>query len=143
MSSIQDTNKAVARRFVTDVFNSGNAEAYDALVADDYVMHNPPIPSLPGTKAGFFEAVRLTRQAFPDVHVDIEDVIAENDRVMFRDTTRATHRGDFQGIPATDRQLQWTEMHFFRVRDGQVVEHWANFDQLGILMQMGAVPVPA
>ena len=134
-----ETNRAVARRFVAEVFNAGNAHAYDELVADDYVNHNPPVPGLPGTKAGFLQAVLATRQAFPDVHVDIEDMIAEGDRVMFRDTARATHRGDFQGIAATGRTLAWTEMHFFRIRDGQIAEHWANFDQLGILVQMGAI----
>jgi predicted ester cyclase len=85
------------------------------------------------------EAILATRQAFPDVHVSVGDMIAEGDRVMSRDTARATHRGDFQGIPATGRQPAWTELHFFRIQDGRIAEHWANFDQLGILVQMGAI----
>lgn len=136
-----ETNRTVARRFVAEVFNAGNERAYDELVADDYLNHNPPIPGLPGTKAGFLQAVLTTRQAFPDVQVSIEDMIAEGDRVMFRDTARATHQGEFQGIAATGRALSWTEMHFFRIRDGRIAEHWANFDQLGILVQMGAIPL--
>jgi steroid delta-isomerase-like uncharacterized protein len=143
MSSTQEANKAIARRFVDEVFNAGNAGAYADLVTDDYVNHNPPIPGLPGTKDGFMQAVRTTREAFPDVHVGIEDMIAEGDRVMFRDTARATHLGDFQGVPASGRELTWTEMHCFRIRDGRIAEHWANFDQLGILMQMRALPAPA
>jgi steroid delta-isomerase-like uncharacterized protein len=112
------------------------------LVADNYTNHNPPVPGLPGSKAGFQQAVILTRGAFPDVRVDIEDMISEGDRVMFRDTATATHRGEFQGIPATGKHLAWTEMHFFRIADGRIAEHWAKFDQLGILIQMGAVPSP-
>jgi steroid delta-isomerase-like uncharacterized protein len=122
---------------------TGGPRPNDDLVTDDYVNHKPPIPGLTGTKDGFMQAVRTTREAFPDVHVGIEDMIAEGDRVMFRDTARATHLGDFQDVPASGRQLAWTEMHFFRIRDGRIAEHWANFDQLGILMQMGAVPASA
>lgn len=143
MGSTQEQNKTIAMRFVDQVFNSGNRPGYDDLVADDYLNHNPPIPGIPGTKEGFWEAVTATRQAFPDVHVGIEDMLAEGDRVMFRDTTHATHQGDFQGIPASGKQLRWTEMHFFRISDGRIAEHWANFDQLGILVQMGAIPLPA
>jgi steroid delta-isomerase-like uncharacterized protein len=139
MPATEETNKAIARRFVDEVFNKGDSRAYDELVADDYINHNPPVPGLPGTKTGFQQAVILTRQAFPDVQVSIEDMLAEGDRVMFRDTTTATHQGEFQGIHASGKKLTWTEMHFFRIRDRQIAEHWANFDQLGILIQIGAV----
>jgi steroid delta-isomerase-like uncharacterized protein len=140
--SIQDANKSLAKRFVEEVFNPGNMDIYDQLVADDYLNHNPPIAGLPGTKQGFRQAVVLTRQAFPDVHVGIEDMLAEGDRVMFRDTVKATHKADFQGIPATDKRLTWTEMHFFRIAQGKIIEHWANFNQLGILVQLGVLPRP-
>jgi steroid delta-isomerase-like uncharacterized protein len=139
--SSEERNKAIAARFVEEVFNKGNTQAYDELVADEYINHNPPIPGLPGSKPGFQQAVLATRQAFPDV--SIEDMLAKGDRVMFRDTTTATHAGDFQGIPATGKHLTWTEMHFFRIAAGRIAEHWANFDQLGILIQMGAVPSPS
>jgi steroid delta-isomerase-like uncharacterized protein len=143
MQGTEERNRAIARRFVDEVFNRGNTKAYDELVADDYINHNPPVPGLPGSKVGFQEAVILTRDAFPDVHVSIEDMLTEGDRVMFRDTTTATHQGEFQGIPASGKRLAWTEMHFFRIRDGQIAEHWANFDQLGILVQMDVFPSPA
>jgi steroid delta-isomerase-like uncharacterized protein len=140
--SVETLNKSIARRFVDEVFNKGNLSAYDELVADDYVNHNPPIAGIPGTKEGFKQAVILTRHAFPDVRVEIEDMLAEGDRVTFRDTTGATHKGNFGPIAATGKKLVWTEMHFFRVSGGKIVEHWANFDQLGILTQMGVVPSP-
>jgi steroid delta-isomerase-like uncharacterized protein len=135
-----ETHKAIARRFAERLFNHGDAAAYDELVADGYVHHNPPIPGVPGTKDGFWQAVVLTRKAFPDVHVEIQDVLAEGDRVLFRDVAKATHAGDFLGIPATGRALSWTEMHLLRIANGRVIEHWTNFDQLGILVQMGVVP---
>lgn len=140
MAHIQDENKLLARRFVDEVFNAGNREAYDQLVADDYVNHNPPVPGVPGTKEGFWQVVTATREAFPDVLVVPEDMLAEADRVMFRDSVSATHLGAFQGVGATGKRLAWTEMHFFKVGDGRIVEHWANFDQLKILMEIGGLP---
>jgi steroid delta-isomerase-like uncharacterized protein len=140
MAHTQDQNKMLARRFVDEVFNAGNREAYDQLVADDYVNHNPPVPGVPGTKEGFWQVVTATRAAFPDVRVVPEDMLAEADRVMFRDSVSATHLGAFQGIEATGKRLAWTEMHFFRVGDGRIAEHWANFDQLKILIEMGGLP---
>jgi steroid delta-isomerase-like uncharacterized protein len=140
MPSMQEENKALAQRFVDHVFNAGDRDVYDQLVADDYVNHNPPVPGVPGTKEGFWQVVIATRAAFPDVRVAPEDMLAEGDQVMFRDTVHATHLGAFQGIDATGRRLSWTEMHFFRVSNGRIVEHWANFDQLKILMEIGGLP---
>jgi steroid delta-isomerase-like uncharacterized protein len=114
--------------------------AFDELIADGYVNHNMPVPEIPGTKEGFRELVKATRRAFPDVRVRIEDVVAEGDLVVFHDTTEATSKGDFFGVPANGKHLEWTEIHFLRVADEQIVEHWTNFDQLGILKQLDAIP---
>ena len=138
MVSVQ-SSKSVATRLVTDIFNSGNMQAFDDLFADDYVNHTMPMPSVPGTKDGFRQLVLGTRQAFPDVHVEIEQIVSEGDMVVFHDHATATSQGEFMGIPATGKPLRWTEMHMLRVRGDQIVEHWANFDQLGILQQLGAI----
>jgi steroid delta-isomerase-like uncharacterized protein len=136
----QDANKVVARRLADEVFGAGNMKTFDEIIADDYVNHHMPVPDVPGTKAGFRQIVDATRQAFPDVHVNVMDVVAEDDFVVFHDTVRATSRGEFFGVPANGKRLEWTEIHFLRIRNGRIVEHWANFDQLGILQQLGAIP---
>ena len=135
-----DPNKTVARRLAEEVFSQGNLRTFDEILAPDYVNHNMPVPGIPGTKDGFRQIVVATRQAFPDVHVTIQDMVAEGDSVVFRDTVQATSRGAFFGVPANGRRLAWTEIHFLRVRGGQIAEHWTNFDQLGILQQLGAIP---
>jgi len=68
------------------------------------------------------------------------DVVAEDDFVVFHDSVEATSRDEFFGVPANGKRLEWTEIHFMRIANGQIVEHWANFDQLGILRQLGVLP---
>jgi predicted ester cyclase len=78
--------------------------------------------------------------AFSDLKVHMEDVVAENDLVVFHDHVTATSVNEFFGVPPSGKSLEWTEIHFLRVANGQIVEHWTNFDQLGILRQLGAIP---
>jgi steroid delta-isomerase-like uncharacterized protein len=135
--------KIVARRLAEEVFSDGNMRTFDEIFAANYVNHTMPVPGIPGTKEGFKLVVAATRQAFPDVHVNIRDMVAEGDFVVFRDTVQATSRAAFFGVPANGERLEWTEIHFLRIVNGQIVEHWANFDQLGILRQLGAIPSQA
>jgi steroid delta-isomerase-like uncharacterized protein len=135
-----EASKTVARRLATEVFSEGNMQSFDGLIAENYVNHNMPVPNIPGTKDGFRQLVEATRHAFPDVSVHIEDVVAEGDLVVFHDSVEATSKNDFFGVPPSNKPLKWTEIHFLRVVDDQIIEHWTNFDQLGILRQLGAIP---
>jgi steroid delta-isomerase-like uncharacterized protein len=140
MSQAQEANKVVARRLAEEVFSRGNMRTFDEIFAESYVNHNMPVPGIPGTKEGFRQVVLATRKAFPDVRVNVADIVAEGEFVVFHDTVQATSQGDFLGIPPNGKRLGWTEIHFLRISEGRIVEHWANFDQLGILMQLGAIP---
>jgi steroid delta-isomerase-like uncharacterized protein len=133
-------HKDLARRLAEEVLSQGNMATFDDIVADDYVNHNIPVPGVPGTKAGFRQLVAATRDAFPDVQVHVEHIVSEGDLVVFHDSVTATSKGDFFGVPPNGAHLRWTEIHFLRVRDGRIVEHWTNFDQLGILRQLGVMP---
>ena len=132
-------NRVVARRLADEVFSRGNMQTFDEIFAEDYVNHTMPVPGVPGTKAGFRQVVLATRAAFPDVQVDVKEVVAEGEFAVFRDVVRATSRGEFMGIPPNGKRLEWTEIHFLRIVDGRIAEHWANFDQIGILRQLGAL----
>lgn len=133
------SRKAVAKRLAEEVFSRGDMRTFDEIFAEGYRNHHMPVPEIPGTKEGFRQLVLATRRAFPDVTVHIENLIEEGDLVVFNDNVTATSRGDFMGVPPTGRPLQWTEIHMLKVVDGKIVEHWANFDQLGILKQLGAI----
>lgn len=87
--------------------------------------------------------VALFRAAFPDQWWQIEDLIAEGDRVVARTTMTGTHRGDFFGIPATGRAVTLSGVHIMRIADGRIAEHWGNNDDLGLMRQLGAIPEPS
>jgi predicted ester cyclase len=133
-----EENKAIARRFVEEVLNRCGLDAIDEILDPAYVNHNPTA-GLPATREGFKKLVATVCGAF-DAHVTIEDIFADGDKVAYRDTTRATHRGTFLGIPATGKSVTWTEMCIFRIAGGKIVEHWHVEDLLGILQQLGAAP---
>lgn len=137
--SREEENKQIARRMAEEVFSKGEMVVFEEIFADNYVMHNMPVPNIPGTKEGFRKLVLATRQAFPDVTVRVDDIVAEGDFAVFHDHVEATSMGDFLGVPPTGKRIAWTEIHFLRIVKGRIVEHWSNFDQFGILVQLGAI----
>jgi predicted ester cyclase len=89
---------------------------------------------------GWIQATGSFVEAFPDLRLTVEDLMAEGDRVAARVTFRGTHKGPFQGIPPTNRQVTFTSIEMNRMVDGKVAEHWVEIDLLGLLQQLGAVP---
>jgi steroid delta-isomerase-like uncharacterized protein len=135
-----EENKAVVRRFVREVFVEGRPEAVDELVAEDFVSHT--WPSTGDGRGDLKRAIERLAGALADVEFTVDDLIAEEDRVAARLTASATQVGPFLGLPASGRSYTIGEIHVFRVRDGRVVEHWHQHDQLGLLRQLGALPGP-
>jgi steroid delta-isomerase-like uncharacterized protein len=137
-----EQTKADARRFyehLNGALRSGDLAELDQVVAPDIVDHNPAPgmkQGLEGIKAAFGEV----RAAFPDLVITVEDVIAEGDKAACRLTTRATHRGTFQGVPATGKQVKQTGIDILRFAGGKLVERWGEFDDLHLLAQLGLVP---
>lgn len=80
------------------------------------------------------------REALSDVRFDVQDMVAEGDRVAVRLTASGTPTGDFMGVPATGKTYRIGEMHWFRLADGRIVEHWHHHDRLGMMQQLGALP---
>jgi steroid delta-isomerase-like uncharacterized protein len=132
-----DDNKALVRRFIEQVFEHGDMAAVDELVAEDFVPH-----TYPGTtdREGLKRAMERVSTGITDAKFTIEDVIAEGDRVAVRLTSGATQNGEFMGMPPSDKRYEIEEIHIFRVRDGRITEHWHQFDQLGMMRQLGAMP---
>jgi steroid delta-isomerase-like uncharacterized protein len=136
-----EANKAIVVQLYEEVFNKGNLDLADKLIAPQAVNHDPQLPpGAPGGPHGLKAAVTMRRRAFPDDHHTIEDLIAEGDKVVARLTRTGTHQGTFLDLPPTGKHISTTSIHIFRFADGQLVEHWANRDDLGLLQQLGAVP---
>ena len=134
---MSEANKALVRRWFEEVWNQGRVESIDELYAADGRVHG--LGDLPPGPPGFKPFHAAYRNAFPDMHLVLEDVIAEGDKVAYRWTATATHRGDGLGFAATDRPAQFSGMGFVRIRNGKLVEGWNNFDQFGLMQQLGVV----
>ena len=133
-----ETNKAIVRRFIDEIFVGGRKETVDELLADDFVAHTWPSTGHP--KDDLKAAIDRTSGALENPRFTVEDVIAEGDRVAVRLTTAATQVGEFMGLPARNKRYEIGEIHIFRLHDGKVIEHWHQFDQLGMMKQLGAMP---
>jgi steroid delta-isomerase-like uncharacterized protein len=81
--------------------------------------------------------------AFPDLTIEIDELIGEGDKVVWRITAAGTHRGPFQGVPATGKAVKFGAQYTFRFENGKIVERWSTLDRLALLMQIGAVSLPA
>ena len=136
------TNKAIVRRYYEEVYNRKNPGVIDELIADDYTAYLPGAGEPLRGRAGRKQANMLHLVAFPDLHLTIEDEIAEGDKVVQRLTMRGTHHGEFMGTPATGKQVRYTGIHISRIAGGKIVEQWAEFDALVILQQLGVMPAP-
>ena len=140
---MSDANKQVVRRLIEEVVSGGNIDALDEIAAENLVDNDPGRPpGIPQGREGQKALVAGYRAAFPDLKMTVEDQIAEGDKVVTRWIARGTHNGDLMGIPATGREATVSGIFIDRIANGQIAESWANWDQLGMLQQIGVVPEP-
>jgi steroid delta-isomerase-like uncharacterized protein len=137
-----EENKAAVRHFWEDHLNTGNAALCENDFAPDAVNHDPNSPSVPPGPEGIGQLITQYRTAFPDLTATVEDLIAEGDKVAYRLTFRGTNQGELMGMPATGKQVTYTGIGIDKVVNGTIMEMWLNFDALGLLQQVGAVPSP-
>jgi steroid delta-isomerase-like uncharacterized protein len=139
---MSEDNKAVYDRF-HEAVNSHDFDVVekviDEVVDPDLIFHAPVPMGASGPEA-LKRVWTVLLQAFPDVEVTEEDVIAEGDKVVFRQTVTGTHLGDFRGIPATGRRVTYNEIFIVRFAGGRIAEIWGVVDSLTQLRQLGAIP---
>jgi steroid delta-isomerase-like uncharacterized protein len=135
-------NKAITRQFFEEAYNTGNLALLDQLLAPSYVDQKAP-PGTPSGPQGIAGIITMFRQAFPDLHFTIEDQIAEGDKVATRYTFRGTQQGALMGIPACGKPVSISGISIYRISDGKMDQAWVEYDMLGLLQQIGAVPVPS
>lgn len=138
--SVEEKNKDIVRRHYEDGFNRGDAEVATENFAPEYVNHLPGEAEPQRGPEAWKETYRGFRRAFPDITTTMHQVFAEGDRVAVRHEWTGTHEGEFEGIPPTGRQIRFTGNDIYRLEDGKIVEEWSEFDLLGLLGQLGAVP---
>lgn len=131
-------NKALVRRFYGKSVH--NPALLDELLAPTYVLHLPGSPPIAGIESAKQLMVTYT-SGFPDLQLTTEDIVAEGDRVAIRNTWRGTHQGVFQGIPPTGKHVTFTGTDIFHCVGGRITEQWADLDALGLMQQLGVIPV--
>jgi steroid delta-isomerase-like uncharacterized protein len=130
-----EDNKAIARRWF-ELVNAREPEGLRSLLHPDLVDHTPLLGAAPDAD-GQIAVATVTLHAFPDIHVTVEDMLAEDDRVAVRISIRGTHRGTLMGrYEPTGRQVFWTGMDFFRIADSKIAEVWRLRDVQALISQL-------
>ena len=136
---MSEQNKIAIRRFYDEVFNAGTVGLVDELCAPDFVDHEE-FPGLTADREGVKQFVTMMRIAFPDLRMEVHDLIAEGDRVAARITMSGTQRGEFMGLPASGKSFSVTTIDIVRLKDAKVVEHWGATDTAKMMEQLGVIP---
>jgi steroid delta-isomerase-like uncharacterized protein len=120
--------------------SAGDLAGFGELVADDFVEHDE-VPGVSPTKEGTLDYFRMLLTAFPDMRMDVEDLIASEDKTVARVKATATHQGEFMGVPPTGNRVDVQLIDIMRFNDaGLVCEHWGVADMLSLMQQLGVVP---
>jgi steroid delta-isomerase-like uncharacterized protein len=134
-------NKHLVEAFIQELFTKGDLEAVDRHLDPSFVNHDVPFPGAPEGPEGMRLAASMYRQALPDWHSDVEQLIAEGDIVVEVFTASGTHRGELMGVPGTGKTLTLRGVNVFRIAGNRIVERWGRLDQLAVLQQLGLVLV--
>lgn len=134
----EELNKRVVREFTRIFKNEHNVDGITHLFHKDFTHHfRTPVAS--GLE-GFQQVGRMMNGAFPDVVVTEDDLIAGADKVVERSSAAATHKGSLTGENPTNKRIQWTEIHIYRLQDGKIREHWVEMAMMELLQQIRALP---
>ena len=134
---MSEENKAIIRRLYNEVHSGGKLDVIDEIYAPDVEVHVPGLPQDPYGPASIKRMISTIREAFPGARVTIEDIVAENDKVVASVAWRGPHLGREQGVSPYDPMVGWPRIDIYRLFKGRIVEQWADRNDLGALHQLG------
>jgi steroid delta-isomerase-like uncharacterized protein len=137
---MSEQNKNAVRRLFDELWNKGNLPVADELIGTNYNHHDPSTPDLGRGPESEKKRVTLYRNAFPDLRLTVEDLFAEGETVVARWSCRGAHKGELNGIAPTGKQFLISGVTIARLAGGKIVEGYVNWDALGLMQQIGAVP---
>jgi steroid delta-isomerase-like uncharacterized protein len=138
---MSEANKALVQRWFDEVWNKGRAEAIEEMFDEYGIAHglsDDPANPIRGPR-DFRPFHTLFREAFPNMMIVVEDMVAEGDKVAARCSVRAKHEGEFLGRSATDSPVEFTGIAIVRIDNGKIVEAWNNFDFMTLHKQVGLI----
>lgn len=142
VTSEEGANITTFERF-TDAANSGDLQRISELIDETFqpdAIFYTEVPTNQSGPQAMKQVWTVLLQAFPDIHVTINDVIAHHDKVVLRNTVTGTHRGDYRGLPATGRTITYNEIFIARFAEGKIAEVWGVVDVYSQLRQLGVIP---
>lgn len=134
-----ESNKQLCRDYFK-AFLARDTDWMERHIAPEFVRHDPGLPFEVRGPEGVAKLHDALMPAFPDMQLDLEDLVAEGEKVLVRLMIRATHTGAFGDMAPTGRRIDVPVLDLFQIRDNRLIEHWALFDNLGMLKQLGALP---
>jgi steroid delta-isomerase-like uncharacterized protein len=137
-----EDNKAIVRRFFEEVLNEKRLDRADELVAPDYLDHAALPGQGPGLEGAKQQRWAMYFAAIPDLHSTIDDLVAEEDKVVVRYTGEGTQQGELLGIPPTGKRFRFSGICIIRLAEGKIAENWEEDDVLGLMQQLGVLPAP-
>ena len=135
-----EANKALIRSYIEEMWNKHQPSAADRIVATNFIEHNPRLPHQ--GLAGVKQFVTTVLAAFSDYHGELQEILAEGDKVVTRVQWTGTQDGPYDGRPATGNKLMFSTADFFRIENGKIAEHWDVVDTLARAVALGLVPPP-
>ena len=136
-------DKATMLRIYEEVFSQGDFDLGDELLADDFVEHEELPPGIPQGKEAPRALMTMMRGAFPDFHAAVEEMLQDGNKVITRARFSGTHKGEFMGIPPTDKRFDISVIDIVEFRDGKAIAHWGVMDMAGMMEQLGLGGPPA
>ena len=134
-----EENKAIVRSMTEEFYNQGNVESAERFFADTYGHHDPASPQV-RDRDGLKQVLRAFLAGCPDLHITIDQLLAEGDTVTKRWSYHATHTGDLAGLPPTLKCITMSGLELFRLEGGKIVECWLGYDNFSLMQQLGVIP---
>jgi steroid delta-isomerase-like uncharacterized protein len=135
-----EQNKTLVRQFIEEFLTQGNVNMVKEIVAPDFIENEQLPPGMPQGREGVEMITTMLHGGFSDFKATIEDIIAEDDKVMVRMTWSGTQTGEFMGMPPSGKAMSIAIVDIFRLAEGKIVEHWGVMDMMGMMQQLGAMP---
>jgi steroid delta-isomerase-like uncharacterized protein len=135
-AAVEEQNLALVKR-LTEELNKGNAEIVKELYAPNVKSYSPSGSTAPASQNDDYELTKAYFKAVPDLNQTIEEIVTSGDKVTVRFIARGTHKGDFQGIPATGNRMELSGIAIFHIKDGRIVDERQEVDSLGFMTQLG------
>ena len=138
---MSEENKQRAKLFYEEVVNAHDISRLDEFITEDFVEHEE-IPGITPDREGVRQFFGMMLEAFPDMTMTPEDMTAEGNKVWVRVLMKGTHKGDFMGIPASGKSVEFYAVDMLSIRGDQAYEHYGVTDMMTLMMQIGAIPAP-